>query len=209
MKNKHSNGNSVNVLIAVIVSTSLLWGCSDSKSSNDNDKLSEEVSMEILTQLMVQSMMLGFGVVDKIDEIDPDGYQYIKNRDFVAETISVSIPCSEGGSMAVNGTFTNNINDAGTGNASFDMRNNPTNCGMVTSEGVFKVNGNPDLRTTFAMNYSEWEPVGNFTFAFTGGYNWTGSGGSGSCSMNVAYTFNFDNPGLITITGSMCGYSFS
>jgi hypothetical protein len=207
---KHKNGikNRTAVLMAVILSGSLLWSCSDSKSSNKEDNISEEVGMEILTQLMSQAMMLGFGVIDKVDETGTFRDQHIKNLDIVAETISVTIPCSEGGSMAVNGTFTDNISDEGTGSASFDIRNNPNDCGLATSEGVYKVNGNPDLRTTFAMNYSDWEPVGNFTFSFTGGYVWSGAGGTGSCNLNVSYTFNFDNPGMINMTGNMCGYTY-
>lgn len=194
--------------MAVVLSGSLLWSCSDSKSSNKEDTISEAVSMEILSQLMTQAMMLGYGVIDKVDETGTFQYQNIKNLDIVAETISVTVPCSDGGNMMINGTFTNNISNEGTGSASFDMRNKPNDCGMATSEGVYKVNGNPDLRTTFAMNYSEWEPIGNYTFAFTGGYVWSGAGGSGSCTMNVSYSFNFDNPGMVNMTGSMCGYSF-
>jgi hypothetical protein len=197
------------ILLLIVTGAGFQWGCSDSSSGNDDDVISQAASMEILTQLTTQTMMLGFAVIENVNEPGDDAFSSRGNVNTIAEDFSHIVPCSQGGVLNVTGSYSDNVNEQGTGTMAFNVRSNPDECGVQTSQGVYIVDGNPDLGTQFSLTLEEWDPVGNLTLAYTGGYNWSGPDGSGSCAVNVSYVFNWMNPGQFSITGTMCGYTFS
>jgi hypothetical protein len=120
-------------------------------------------------------------------------------------TFSETVPCDAGGTTAVQGSWTDGLNEEGTGTFSFSSTQTPSNCGMNTSQGVFTVNGNPNLSASATATVQEWDLM-TMVMSMGGGFTWSGQGGSGSCNINIDYSFNFQTFSL-TMTGSVCGHS--
>jgi hypothetical protein len=199
----------ITVLLLIATGAGFQWGCSDSTSGNDEDVINQQASMEILTQLTTQTMMLGFGVIETSVAPGEEAFTKPGRLSTIAEDFSEILPCNEGGVLNIHGSYTDNVNEEGTGTVAFNLNSNPDECGVQTSQGVYIVDGDPGLSTQFSLDLVDWDPAGNFTLAYTGGYLWSGPDGSGSCSVNVSYVFNWTNPEQFTITGDMCGHTFS
>ena len=119
--------------------------------------------------------------------------------------VSVSAVCEAGGKMTVTGTVSTNISDD-SGSYGYDLRQKPEKCGIVTSQGTFMVDGDPHLRVRANVDFEAGEPVGVFEFGWEGGFKWDGTGGSGSCTVDLAYAFNWQSAAY-SIRGSMCGHN--
>lgn len=209
MTNVQGITKKITVLLLIAAGAGFQWGCSDSSSGNDEDVIDQQASMEILTQLTTQAMMFGFGVIETSVAPGEEAFTNPGRLSTIAEDFSEIIPCNEGGVLNVNGSYTDNVNEQGTGTVAFNLSSNPDECGIQTSQGLYVVDGDPGLGTQFSVDLVEGDPVGNLTLAYTGGYLWSGPDGSGSCSVNVSYVFNWTNPGQFSITGNMCGHRFS
>jgi hypothetical protein len=183
--------------------------CGSDSTAPGTAELSPSASMEIAVELLGAVMEIGFdalGAPGAGEAFLAGTPPEIPGASFNTETITETVPCEHGGSIAVTGTFTDEISEEGTGSFSFELRQNPQGCGIHTSEGFFTVNGNPELVVGGDMTVSEWEP-GTMTMSFSGGYSWAGDPGSGSCGMNVIFVMDFADPDGFTMNGSICGHS--
>jgi hypothetical protein len=181
-------------------------GCSDSTGPGG---LSPQASMEIATTLMAEIISIGFMALgDPADEgtgvlAIPEA---VRAEMIAAATTSITetMPCDLGGNIVVQGTYSDNFSDQGTGSVSFDLRQRPNNCVMQTSSGNYTVNGNPELNVGGTLTVSSWN-LGIFTMNFGGGFRWNGPGGSGTCNMDLNYHFNYTTY-VFSGSGHICGH---
>lgn len=160
--------------------------------------LTPAASLEIASQLMFSIVGMGFIGAG----VTADGEPAI----LAEETISETVPCEAGGTVTVEGTFGHNLDEQGTGTFAYDLRQRPNDCGMQTSQGVFRVTGSPHLQLTANVTTQNFQLVGVSTWTFVGGFTFTGSGGTGSCQVNMAWSINWQAPEQTAVTGSMCGH---
>lgn len=180
-----------------------LGGCGDSSGPSEAT-LDQAVSMELLSLMFEVSLGVGFGMVASVSA---DGAPAQLSLDTF--TFDETVPCDQGGTMRVNGSVTSDINDAGTGSWDVEYTQTPNACRVATQQnGVFEMNGNPNITVAMASNSVNYEPVGDMTFEYSGGFRWNGQGQSGSCSMNVTYRFNFQT-NAVRINGTMCGHNMN
>jgi hypothetical protein len=114
--------------------------------------------------------------------------------------IDETVSCPQGGNTAVTGTV-----DEGTTSASFDVDFDFNDC----QSREFTING--------LLNYggtaSETETSVSLDLTMDGSLSvLTPSGASGSCTMDLTYSFDFDfNSGAVSgsASGSICGQNFS
>jgi hypothetical protein len=191
---------------AAVAATAIfgLTACGDSSGPGSTGDISQAAAMEIATELLMFMFMVDFNVAE-----GAAAYGIAADRPAfsVTETFDETVPCNQSGTMRINGSYTDNVNASGTGSVSVDLRQTPNNCGVQTSQGLFNVNGNPNIRWTTSFNLSNWEPVGNLVFKMTGGFNYTGAG-SGSCAIDVTYTINY-NTNAFNASGRMCGHNIT
>lgn len=184
----------------VLVATVAAAGCGDSTGPSD---LGPEASMEIATTLMFEIIDLGFSVGFGGDDAtsNPAGPD-----DLAANTTNFSetAPCDLGGTIAVQGSVTDNISQQGSGTLAFNLRQRPNGCVIGTSQGHFTVNGDPELTVTANMAVSQWSPT-TFVMTFGGGFQWNGGGGSGRCAMNLTYDFDYTTMAF-SASGHVCGH---
>jgi hypothetical protein len=114
--------------------------------------------------------------------------------------INETVSCPQGGNTAVTGTV-----DEGTTTASFDVDFDFNEC----QSRDFTING----LLTYGGTASETETSVSIDLTVDGGLSvLTPSGASGSCTMDLTYSFDFDfqtNTASGSASGSICGQNFS
>ena len=172
----------------------LLTACSDSVDA-DEATIDQATSMEIFSELNTQVITVAFSSI------------YQKNAAPLDDiVVDQTAACDGGGSITVTGTVTSTAFEDGTGTFGYDLRQKPQACSISTTKGVFRVDGDPDLRITTNIKYDNWEPVGRYEFTYAGGYRWSGAPGSGGCQVNMRYGYNYTT-GQMIMKGSMCGFN--
>lgn len=201
--------NSMSRLFRFAIATAALFtlsACGDDNPTDVNTgDLGEEASMEIAMELMGQMAGIGYAP-SEFGDAPARSFSIVPGEPAFAETIEFTGDCAEGGTMEITGTVDDNVDADGNGSVSVDIRQRPMDCGVQTSEGLFIVSGDPDLRFTADMTFENEEPVGNVSFALNGGFSWTGGAGEGRCSMNMSMSFNFQDESAVSVSGSVCGH---
>lgn len=201
--NRNFKSSAAAVLLAV-----LTGGCGKD-STGPQTALDQAASIEIFSELLTQVFLVGFGA----GAFGAPGGSMalppaVLSGPRPVESVVESVPCDGGGTVTLTGTYSSGLSDQGTGSIGFDLRSTPNDCGVQTSRGLFRVNGNPNLRITYNLNVVGWQPAGLFTMTWSGGYTWSGPGGSGGCDVAISYAYDWSNPSAATMTGHMCGYQF-
>jgi hypothetical protein len=183
-------------LLAVLVSA-----CGGSDATEPEEVVLDQVAgMQIASTLMSEIITIGFSALAGGSGSAHPALTPAAGLIPITQTV----PCQGGGTISVTGSYTNTLGDAGTGHVAFDLRQVPNNCAMTTSQGVYTVNGNPDFTITGDLSVTSWS-LGVFHFSYGGGFRWSGRGGSGSCSIDLTYDFNYVTS-TVTAAGHMCGY---
>src|SRR5690606_1753254 len=104
--------------------------------------------LEIASVLFAEMFAIGFGMEGGARPGDgmPAGAPPFNLMP--TQEISVAAPCELGGSIGLEGTITDEVDDQGTGTFSMDLRETPNDCVVSTTEGQFTINGDPNLRIT-------------------------------------------------------------
>ncbi len=193
------------ILFSLSVSIFAIKGCSS--SSNDSQpRINQAVSMEIFSYLMAELMFVGFeSGLTLSDDIAHTAIKQL-NRS-LPDDYSATVNCSGGGSMSQTGSVTDNLTEEGTGTIETTIVQTISNCGISTSQGLFVVNGNPNLSSWGTMEVESWNPL-TFEFTFEGGYTWQGANQSGECSMSITQSLDMQNPANFSMSGHMCGYTY-
>ncbi len=162
--------------------------------------------MEIFSYLMTELMMIPL-IPESQPPVTAETLFIDSDSSMQSNEYSVTAPCSQGGNMALTGTTITNLSDDGIGTIQTSLVQTISNCGISTSQGVFVVNGNPNLTSSGNMTVQNWTPM-TFTFSYNGGYSWTGLGQTGSCAIQINYSMDFQNPDSFSMSGQMCGYTY-
>jgi hypothetical protein len=114
--------------------------------------------------------------------------------------ISYSGPCSAGGTIGISGDISGSLNNSGTGDFSTQIMVTPTNC--VVAGTTF--NGDPSITIGGQISLADSNISYPVNFTETGGISY-GPNPSGSCTVNVKYSFS--STSACTVTGTVCGQS--
>jgi hypothetical protein len=114
----------------------------------------------------------------------------------VMPTQSFNSPCAAGGKIGGSLTYTDNINDAGTGSFTGSMTIAPQGCMISNGTKLIAVGG--QWTFDFSINLNQAALV-NMTMRGRGTLTWDG----GSCSLD--YTMNLSGDGHGSVTGTFCG----
>jgi hypothetical protein len=137
----------------------------------------------------------------------------------ITQTLAETVPCDSGGTVAINGSVTGNINQTASGGTiSFNYTAVPNACVVPTSGGKkFTISGDPNLKAQGDFTFT----IGSTSEAFQGSLNyggkfgWTSSDGrAGACGLDLTanYDFTFSGSsatGTATLSGTVCGVSVS
>ena len=173
--------------VAVTFAAFLFAACGKDSTSPDPG-ISQAVSMEIANELMLMVWSIDFGALGELGFVGDDGIAAAPAGPFElnqSRSVSETVECAQGGTITVDGSITGDLNEAGAGSITIDLRQTPTNCGMNTSQGVFRINGDPNLHVMVSFASADGENLDAYTLAFNGGFKWSGAEGSGSCKMNL------------------------
>jgi hypothetical protein len=109
--------------------------------------------------------------------------------------------CTNGGTITGTYTFTNGLDNQGSGTVTGSMTITPNACKVSTGSRVIAVGGS--INFTYSLSYAKYAQSGNFTFHGGGGFTWEG----GSCPMD--YTVTLTPQGKETVSGTLCGQSIN
>jgi len=179
---------------AVAVLALFATGCSD--SAGPESSLDQVVAMEVYAEVMsaVGEALAGasFGRPET-----GMGDRIASAMDSFTETVA----CAQGGSITVNLSYTNGVNQNGTGTFSGSFTETFSNCQLMISSGPVTVVGDPNLTGTFSEQMSNWNLV-NGSLTFGGGFRVTGSA-SGRCKVDLSVQYGPSGPQYPS--GSICG----
>jgi len=114
--------------------------------------------------------------------------------------ISYSGPCPEGGTIAITGDISGTLDTVGTGNFGTQITVTPTSCAVADTT----FNGDPDITISGQISLTDDNVSFPVTFTEGGGISY-GPNPSGSCQVNVTYSFSSNL--TCTVTGTVCGQS--
>jgi hypothetical protein len=121
-------------------------------------------------------------------------------------SFTVTKQCPKGGEVGIAGTI------AGTGDPathSLTVEANATrtdaSCAFQTRDGVLTVTGNPNLAYKGNLNIANGALVGLQTQTHKGSFTWARTGGSGTCDVDLASSFD-PATHTATVTGHFCGH---
>jgi len=185
-------------------------GSKDATAPYSGVRLSEAATLEIAYVLMAEMFAIDFGVNGGAPP--GEGMSAARVRLFnvqPTQAISVTAPCELGGSIRLEGTITDEVDDQGTGRFSMDLRETPNDCAVSTTEGQFTINGDPNLRITVDLTAPADVELSDIAMSIGGGFRWSGQPGSGSCSVDVTFVIKLAEPEASTVSGKVCGYDVS
>jgi hypothetical protein len=109
--------------------------------------------------------------------------------------------------MSQTGSVSSDLSEEGTGSIETNITQTISDCVITTSQGLFVVNGKPNMKSWGSMDVVSWQPT-TFLFTFEGGYTWEGAGITGDCSMDISYSVHLQDPSSLSMSGHMCGYTY-
>lgn len=182
---------------AVAVLAVFAMACSD--STGPKSSLDQTVAMEVYAELTAAIGEALAGASFGRPEVSMGDSRIASAMDSFEETV----PCEQGGSITVSGTYTNNTSQNGTGTISGSFTESFSNCQLVISKGPVTVQGDPNLKGTVSEQLSSWNLV-NGTMEMTGAFRVSGAA-SGRCAIDLSVQYGSSGPGLPS--GSICGQS--
>lgn len=131
----------------------------------------------------------------------------------VTITLNDTAPCDGGGTVAVNGSLTANVDQSGTsGSFGFDYALAPSGCQVASGDKTFTINGDPNLKVKGNFTFSSNGTTESFqgSLNYDGKFKWTSSDGrGGACGVDLAanydFTFSTTTTGTASVSGSVCG----
>ena len=124
----------------------------------------------------------------------------------INNSFSVTKQCPRGGQVVLAGTT------VGTGDRathSLTLETNATrtdsNCAFQTRNGVLTLDGNPNIAYKGNLNIVNGALVGLQTQTHKGSFTWERRGGSGTCEVDLASSFD-PATRTVTVKGHFCGH---
>ena len=187
----------------ILFATFVLSACGD--STGPGDDLSEEEA-EALAEVVIRTMIAG------TEEAGGAGGGPLAVP-FTFETdVNGNAPCPLGGTVGYDGSATligDTESDDGT--FSYSMTYVHASCTARSESGIrFSVSGAPSVVASMTV-----VAVGNsvdMVASFSGAVEWDSEGRSGTCSISIEMTTDFDalsEVGAAAVSSSVCGRTFS
>jgi hypothetical protein len=174
----------------------VLIGCgSDSTTGPKKDTLSQTEVQQVAANIFAEVSK----ALSTLGALAPSGAA--RSVAAAAPTQSFSSPCTNGGTIAGNFTYTDNTNAQGTGSLNGNITVAPQACKVSTGTRLIDVGGS--ITFSFTMNFVQFAQSGNFTFHGGGAFTWSG----GSCPMD--YNVTITPQGKESISGTICGQTVS
>jgi hypothetical protein len=180
----------------------LVAGCGGDDPTGPGSDLSQAEAMELFGEILSAVFLVGAGAAPALP---PEGVALAPQT----LTINQSAPCAGGGSIAVTGTYTYDVDTSSNGSFTYNIVESPSDCAVATSTGqTYRVDGNPNIQMAGSYSVAGGAPVGVFGMTFTGGMSWTATNGgvSGSCTVDLTYSFDWEGQHG-SVKGHMCGYA--
>ena len=119
---------------------------------------------------------------------------------------TVTKQCPRGGQVVVAGGITG-TGDRTTHNLSLQAvaTRTDTDCAFDTRDGVLTLNGNPNVAYVGNLNIVNAVLSGLQTQTHKGSFKWARTGGSGTCDVDLASSFD-PATHTVTVTGTFCGH---
>lgn len=116
-----------------------------------------------------------------------------------------SVDCPEGGAVALSVDIRGTVDDqTQSGTLSLFLSESLDACAFSADGTVFTLDTGPDLELVGDFAWQAGQPVGEQSFSFDGGVQWSAADGrSGSCSVDLQVTLFED--GSTVESGSVCG----
>ena len=181
-----------------------------SEFSSTGDPLSEVEASDLAGALVGQGFP-GFGGVG---EAAPHAAAPSGSSAAPAEKLTITIndsgPCQGGGSVALAGTLTADVNQqAQTGSLEYKYTVSPNACVITTQGGkTFTLTGDPNLSGEGKLDLTAASFKG--TLKYEGKFNWTGDSREGVCGVNLEAKFDLSFTSVnrsASVTGKVCGVS--
>lgn len=122
------------------------------------------------------------------------------------DQFSASSSCSGGGTVDVQVSVTENLDNQGSGSTSITENATLNGCSAAAATRQLSMTGSTSA--TASWQYSNWDAVGNVGWHMSGNINWSGGTGSGTCSVDLTVSLDV-NTFHGTMSGSACGQSYS
>ena len=124
----------------------------------------------------------------------------------INNSFSVTRQCPKGGQVAIAGT-TVGSGDRATHSLTLDVSatRTDTNCAFETRNGVLTLSGNPNIVYEGHLNIVNAALSGLQTQTHVGSFTWSRPGGSGTCDVDLASSFD-PATHTATVTGHFCGH---
>ena len=129
----------------------------------------------------------------------------------ITQTIDVSGPCPEGGTIAFNGSSNVDVaSDQTSATLGYDYTLTHDACVATGDDGtVFTLNGNPNVHAHGTINYDQ-ETGFDGSLNYDGGVEWMAGDMSGACQIDLSANVSFTTgEGSASVSGSVCGFSIS
>ena len=132
----------------------------------------------------------------------------------VTVTLDDTAPCEGGGTVALKGSLSVNVNQAGTsGTFGFDYTVAPSGCQLIAGGKTFTINGDPNIKANGDFSFTSGTNTETFegSLNYDGKFGWTSSDGrAGACGVDLTANYDFTfggttTTGTATLTGSVCG----
>jgi hypothetical protein len=122
---------------------------------------------------------------------------------------SVTKQCPRGGQVVIAGGIVG-TGDRATHSLTLDANatRTDTDCAFDTRDGVLTLTGNPNIAYTGHLNIVDGQPSGLQTQTHKGSFNWSRTGGSGTCDVDITSSYD-PATHTATISGSFCGHQIN
>lgn len=201
-------GTSTSAAVALLTGFAVS-GCA-SDSTGPSGGIEPAVALQIHSVLFTEVMLAAFGALSELP-LAPGQSASAQGTDGpllqAFETIEATAACELGGTVHVQGVITDFVNDNGNGSVALTLQQTPQGCVVATSGfGSYTISGQPSLTIDADIAFANSGQSFTGSFAYGGGYAWSGGGESGTCSLDYSMNFAFPSQ-AVSLTGMMCGHS--
>jgi hypothetical protein len=132
----------------------------------------------------------------------------------VTVTLNDTAPCEGGGTVALNGSMTANVDQSGnSGTFGFNYTVTPSGCKTTSGDKTFTISGDPNLKAKGDFSFSSGTNSSTFegSLTYNGKFSWTSSDGrAGSCGVDLTANYDFTFGGITatgsaSVSGTVCG----
>lgn len=194
--------------VAVSAAAVVAMGCGNGTGPT-GDVLDDAEVQALASALM--GVAVGEGLSVSAPAANQTAAGSVANADPVDFSFSVNqtVECPSGtGTIKLVGSMSGSI-DSQTqdGNLALDFTQTMTGCVIETNNGLYTVDGDPDIRMSGDIAWNAEGPTGESTFGYKGGFAWSDANDrSGTCGIDVSITWTATSA---SYSGKICGNEYS